>query len=56
MTQQKDKPDQPVADGAKALDRRQRQAEALRRNLQRRKAQARQRDSGPDEDSPERTE
>ena len=46
MTQDKTRSERPAASADKALDRRKRQAEALRRNLLLRKAQARSRDDG----------
>jgi hypothetical protein len=52
MAQDKTRTDRPVKTGAAALDRRKRQAEALRRNLLLRKAQARRRDGRPDDGTP----
>ena len=55
MTQDRTKTDRPAPAGAKSPDLRERQAEALRRNLLRRKAQARRRDgSRPDGGTPDK--
>jgi len=51
MTQDRTKTDRPAPAAAKSPDLRERQAEALRRNLLRRKAQARRRDRGPPDGS-----